>query len=98
MFTCPNCRENSISIKNKYLAGWWKPITCPNCSRKLSAFPWLLMALDMVYVWNVMWFYGLYHFDLDHSPVYFVYMAVCWVILDVLNVQFMPLSIMKNSR
>ena len=95
MFQCPRCREESISYKDKYRAGLWQTITCPRCHARLCANPWILMLLHMVYVWNVVWFYGLYHFE--HNAIYFAFMAVGWLVLDVLNLQLVPLSVMRNK-
>lgn len=94
MFPCPRCREDCISYKDKYLAGLWRTISCPRCGARLCANPWILMFLHMTYVWNVLWFYGLYHFEGD--PIYFLYMAIGWLVLDVLNLQLVPLSAMRN--
>lgn len=94
MFPCPRCREDCISCKDKYLAGLWRTIGCSRCGAKLCANPWILMVLHMTYVWNVLWFYGLYHFGGD--PINFAYMAIGWVVLDVLNVLLVPLSVMRQ--
>ncbi len=95
MFTCPACREQTISFKSKYLAGLWQPIHCRQCGAKLTAYPWLLLCLHMVYLWNVLWFSGLYVLD-GHDPLNFAYMAVAWGVLDFLNVQLIPLAIMRR--
>lgn len=96
MFTCPACQKDTISIKSKYLAGLWRPIRCGQCGAKLTAYPWLLMGLHMVYVWNVLWFFGLYVLD-GKDPINFLYMAMAWVVLDVLNLQLIPLAVMRKQ-
>jgi hypothetical protein len=96
MYKCPHCRTLSIPLKDKYRAGVWGIIYCKHCKARLCAYPYLLGALYVVYTWDVMWFFGLYYFT--RNPLDFVYMILGWVTLDALNVAFMPLAVMKNSR
>jgi hypothetical protein len=49
----------------------------------------------MLYTWDIMWFAGLYYFT--RNLMDFVYMILGWLVLDSLNVSFMPLAVMKNS-
>ncbi len=102
MFPCPNCEKNTISLKSKLLAGYWKVIFCPSCNARLSAHPIFLPLLNFVYVWDVFWFFGLYYLDrspidLSRDPIYFVYMVIGWILLDLLNLVLIPLAIMKRE-
>ena len=95
MFTCPACRQDTINYKSKYLTGLWQTIHCEQCGAKLTAYPWLLLGLHMIYVWNVLWFTGLYVLD-GQDPLNFLYMAIMWVVLDVMNLQLVPLAVMRK--
>ena len=95
-FTCPRCEKNSITFREKYLAGIWRVVLCPDCGARLCAYPILLLLMHMAYVWNILWFFGLFYFK--HDIVYFAYMAIGWMILDFLNIQLIPLAVLKDKR
>lgn len=95
-FTCPRCGKDSITFREKYLAGIWRVVLCPDCGARLCAYPILLLLMHMAYVWNILWFFGLFYFK--HDIVYFAYMAIGWMILDFLNVQLIPLAVLKDKR
>ena len=95
MFKCPRCRNDSISVMNKYKAGLWLTITCPRCETRLCAYPWLLMGLHLVYLWNILWFIGL--FLAEGNPVYLLYMVAGLVLLEIANVKFIPLAAMRRK-
>lgn len=95
VFKCPSCHEETISLKDKLRLGWWMTTTCRHCGARVAAFPWTLMVLFFFHVWNVIWWFGLYHFKggLD----YFLYMAIGWLLLDLFNIYFMPLASLRRS-
>lgn len=95
MFHCPRCKEISLSFKEKYRAGHWFNIECRHCHARLCATPWVLAAFYILYLWNVAWFSGLFYYT--YNPLDFLYMAAAWLCLDLLNVWYMPLSIMRSS-
>lgn len=92
-FTCPNCGQASIPLKDKYLAGLWRVIHCANCRARLCAHPWLMVLGFMIYVWAVMWFGFLAYFNHSFAPL--IYLLPVWLFLDYLNINFMPLSVMR---
>lgn len=94
-FKCPHCREETLSLKDKYRLGWWMTATCPNCGGRIAAFPWTLLLLTMVYVWNVLWWVGLINFN--ESYHYLIYLAISWVLLDLVNLYFMPLARLRKK-
>lgn len=94
-FKCPHCRAQSVSLKDKYKLGWWMTVSCPNCGGRIAAFPWTLLIMTMLYVWNLMWWVGLINFN--HSYHYLIYLAICWVLLDLINIFFMPLARLKGG-
>lgn len=96
MFPCPHCEQSSISLINKYLLGAWLTRSCPSCNARLSGNPVYLLIIDMLYVWNVCWFSVLYFFDGDLYN--FLYMAIAWLILDVMNIVFVALSVLKEPE
>ncbi|TPW16801.1 MAG: hypothetical protein FD130_911 [Halothiobacillaceae bacterium] len=96
MYICPYCGEKSISFKEKYKLGLWMTSECKRCSAKLSAYPIPLALLHAVYAWNLFWWPSLYHFKSD--PIYFLYLVLFWIVLDMLNVLFIPLGVMKRGN
>jgi hypothetical protein len=95
MYMCPRCKTMSIPLKDKYMAGMWANIYCSHCKAKLCATPLLLAAFYILYLWDVGWFSGLFYYTRDW--IEFVYMAIIWVILDYINVTYLPMSIMKRD-
>ena len=68
---------------------------CSKCGSRIAAFPWTLLMLNMVYVWNVLWWVGMINFN--HSYHYLIYLMICWILLDLINVYFMPLCRLKKK-
>lgn len=95
MYKCPQCQTQSIPLKDKYRAGMWGIVYCKHCPARLCATPWALGMFFMFYVWDVIWFVGLYRYT--HDVRNFVYMLIVWIGLDAVNVSFMPLSAMKRK-
>ena len=93
-FICPNCKEHSIPLRDKYKAGMWRVIHCGHCRARLCAQPWVLAIGSMFYVWAMAWF-GFWSF-LEHSLVPLLYLIPVWLILDFLNIQLMPLSTLRS--
>lgn len=96
MYICPSCEKDTISWKTKYLVGFWFTTHCLNCNAKLTAMPIPLALFQILYVWNVGWFSGIYWFT--REPINFVYMTILWIILDILNVKYIPLSVMRRNN
>lgn len=95
MFPCRRCKQMSLSLKDKYRAGHWQDVICPNCHARLCATPWVLAAFYILYLWDVAWFSGLFYYT--YNPMDFVYMAAVWFCLDLLNIWYMPLSVMRST-
>lgn len=89
-FKCPSCREQVIPFKDKYRAGWWSVLHCPHCGSRLAAFPWLLLLITMLYLWDVVWFVGIYHFTGNLMP-HLVILIGGWLLLDLINLYLVPL-------
>lgn len=95
-YQCPRCNEMTISVKEKFLTGLWQNIYCSDCGAKLCAYPIPLAILYFFHIWNVIWFFGMYHFT--GNKMHFFYMAVVWVILNVINITVMPLAVMRPDK
>jgi len=93
-FTCPNCKENSIPVKDKYKAGMWRVIRCSHCGARLCAQPWVHALGGMIYAWAIAWF--VFWSFLEHTLVPLLYLIPVWLVLDFLNIQLMPLSILRS--
>jgi len=92
-YPCPNCKTGAIPLTEKYRAGMWRVIHCPNCRARLCAQPWLLMLASMIYVWVAAWF-GFWAW-LDRSILPLIYLIPAWLMLDYLNITYMPLSVLR---
>lgn len=93
-FKCPHCREETILLTQKYRLGWWMTSTCNACGGRIGVFPWTLMIITMFHVWNVLWWVGLVHFN--DSYHYLIYLAICWILIDLINLYFMPLCRLRK--
>ncbi len=94
-FHCPRCKQPTLSMKDKYLIGWWKTANCGGCGARITAYPILLMIYSFLYVWNIIWWVGMAQFN--DSLHYLIYMAVIWLLLDFFNIQLIPLAAMKDK-
>lgn len=94
-FPCPRCQAHSITFKDKFRADLWIPIFCSNCGAKLTALPILLGLLHGVYVWNVLWLYATYTFDL--SVWWYPIVVVEWVVFELLSIWYMPLAVLRSA-
>lgn len=93
LYPCPNCEKEAIPLADKYRAGMWRVIVCPSCSARLCAQPWLLMLASMIYVWAAAWF-GFWAW-FEHSLLPLLYLVPVWLLLDFLNIRYMPLSVLR---
>jgi uncharacterized protein (DUF983 family) len=94
-FTCPNCKREEISLKNKYLASIWQVIYCDSCDARLCAQPLLLALAYFIYTWVVVTFVAMAIYQESYIPLF--YMLAVWLILDFINVISMPLAIMRRQ-
>lgn len=92
MFPCPHCKNECISLRQKFLAGKWIDVICPNCGGRSCIFPALLVVLYFFYTWDVMLF-G-YVAVLKHSLIYVGVMITGWLFLEVCSL-YLPLAAMK---
>lgn len=95
MYQCPRCRTKSIPLIDKYKTSMWGEIYCSNCKAKLCAYPWLLAGFFILYAWDVAWFSGIFYYT--RESVNFVYMILIWLVIDAINVTYMPLAVMRSN-
>jgi hypothetical protein len=96
-FICPRCKRDSISLKDKYLAGIWMTISCRECGARLCGHPWAMALGYIPYVWALAWFAMWALLDGSWLPI--LYLIPVWLLLDALNILFMPLaSLRPGSR
>lgn len=93
-FRCPRCGQDGISFKDKYYAGLWLTVVCSQCGARLCAQPWFMAVGYMIYFWAIAWFvmWAL----LEHSWLPILYMLPVWALLDLLNIYFMPLAVLRS--
>jgi len=46
-------------------------------------------------MWDVLWFTAMYLYT--HKSIHLLYMVIGWLIIDAINIQFMPLSRLKKK-
>jgi len=93
-FKCPNCGQLTITTKQKYLAGVWHVIHCDNCSARLCAQPIIMAIAYALYFWALAWFGFSAYFTHSLEPL--IYLLPTWLFLDFLNINLMPLAVMKS--
>ena len=89
---CPQCSEQTITPKQKLIAGKFKTIFCPSCGGRMCAHPIVLALLHFVLTWNFLFFGYLAIKESDMS--YAVMMIAGWVILEFF-IYYIPLSRMR---
>lgn len=89
---CPHCEQKTFSWWDKYRAGKWALLYCPQCGGRVCAQPWVLAALYFFYVWDVVLFGYLAYLD---SLWYLAVMVAGWLILDYFSV-YVPLSPLRS--
>lgn len=92
-FKCPQCGQDAITLRQKYLAGIWQIIHCQNCHTRLCGQPILMALAYTIYFWALAWFSFTAYFTDDVSAL--IYLVPIWLFLDFLNINLMPLAIMK---
>lgn len=93
-FTCPHCKKNTITAKQKYLAGKWVDAYCSECGGRSCQIPVLMVVVYFFYMWDVILFsYVAY---LKHSWEYVVVMILGFLALDAINF-YIPLAAMKRK-
>jgi len=93
-FTCPACENESIPLKHKYAMGYWMTRRCGECDSLIANHAIILGVLSFAYLWNLLFFVGLAQFG--ESLHYLGYMAVIWIILDIINVKYVPLMVIRG--
>ncbi len=95
-YKCPKCSTACISVKDKYKAGSWREIHCEHCGARLCGHPWFMAAIYMVYFWVVAWFIFWSYFERNWWLL--LGLIPSWLLLDYLNVRFMPLVILRAKK
>ena len=94
MFECPHCKQSTLSLKQKLLAGKWSDVICPHCARRSCVYPSLLVVVYFFYTWDLMLFgYLTVH---EKSVLYFSVMIGAWLMLELFSLS-LPLARMKSK-
>jgi len=96
LYTCPQCKERSLTSKEKYRAGHWGVIRCRHCGARLCATPVVLALAYMAYFWVIAWFVGWALFERTWMPI--LYLIPVWLVVDYLGLKLMPISIMRKEK
>lgn len=92
-FICPQCKQHTISVKEKYFAGIWRVIHCQQCHARLCGQPIIMAIAYAIYFWTLAWFGFSAFLESSIEPLF--YLLPAWALLDFLNIQLMPLAVMK---
>lgn len=92
MFRCPHCKNECISLRQKFLSGKWIDVICPGCGGRSCIYPALLVVLYFLYTWDVMLF-G-YLAVIKASVFYLSVLVIGWMILETCSL-YLPLAAMK---
>lgn len=95
-FTCPRCKQDTIPLKDKYLAGLWKSIYCGQCGARLCALPLVLALMYFAYTWALFWFIAIAYFN--QTPATLLWLLPTWLVLDFINVSYIPLVSMRQEN
>ena len=90
---CPHCKAKTFTWWDKYRAGKWMLLKCPQCGGRACAQPIVLAVLSFIYVWDVMLFGYLAYLD---SLWYLAVMTAAWLILDYFSI-YVPLSPLRTQ-
>ena len=94
MYTCPHCKQPTVTLKQKYLAGKWIDVHCSGCGGRSCQYPVLMAVLYFLYIWDLMLFgYVAY---LKQSWEYVVVTLVGILVLDAISL-YIPLAAMKRN-
>jgi len=93
-FNCPQCGQATITTRQKYLAGIWRIIYCSECKARLCGQPIIMGLAYALYFWVLAWFGFTAYFTDSLEPL--LYLVPAWLFLDFLNINLMPLSILKS--
>lgn len=92
---CPQCNEQTITFGQKFKAGKWSTIFCPNCNARMCSNPIVLALLYFVLTWNFL-FFG--YMAVRESSVYYgITMIVGWAIIEFF-IYYIPLSRMRALK
>jgi len=94
-FQCPQCGEETITVKQKLKAGKWSTIFCPNCNARMCTNPIVLALMYFVLTWNLL-FFG-YMAVRESSFAYAIAMIVGWLILEFF-IAYVPLNRMRPLK
>lgn len=94
-YRCPHCKNECISLGQKFLAGKWVDVICPDCGGRSCVYPALLVVLYFCYTWDLMLF-G-YLAVLKEGLFYLGVMSAGWLFLEVCNL-YLPLAAMRARQ
>lgn len=92
--SCPHCNARTFTWWDKYRAGKWAILYCPECGGRVCALPLLMAALYFFYMWDVVLFGYLAYLD---SLWYLAVMLGGWIILDYFSI-YIPLAALKPKK
>jgi hypothetical protein len=90
---CPHCDAKVYTWWDKYRAGKWALLTCPQCGGRACAQPIIMIVLYFFYMWDVVLF-GYLTFLAGAS--YLLVMLIAWLILDYFSI-YIPLSPLRAT-
>ena len=92
---CPSCNKETITFKQKLLAGKWVDIYCSSCGSRFCDQPIVLAIMHFIVTWNVLFFgYMAFH---ESSINYAAAAIIGWIILEFF-IYYVPLTKLRPKQ
>jgi len=95
LIECPSCNKETITFKQKLLAGKWVDIYCTNCNSRFCDQPIVLALMHFIVTWNIL-FFGYMAFR-ESSIAYAAAMFIGWFILEFF-IYYIPLTRLRSKK
>ena len=92
---CPNCKQETITVKQKLLAGKWRDIYCSNCGSRFCAQPVVMALMYFAVTWDILFFGFMAIYE--SSIAYAVAMVIGWLILEFF-IYYIPLTKLRPKE
>jgi len=92
---CPACNKETITFKQKLLAGKWVDIYCSNCGARFCDLPIALALMHFAITWDIL-FFG-YMAVRESSIAYAIAMIVGWLLLEFF-IYYLPLTRLRLKQ
>lgn len=92
---CPRCGKETITLKQRFLAGKWFDIYCSECGVRMCAQPIVLALMYFTLTWDILFFGFMAVYE--SSWAYGITGLIGWAILEFF-ILYMPLSKLRPIK